>query len=116
MVSKVCFSTFLLSETDDSLVRNQIVFAIITHDNDIKQQYIAVVNKRERQLPVAVLSFESCTLDAMKRSHTFQQQVTKLLYDAKVKAEVARHARSKERIIQLLLQQEYLAGLFSWFV
>ncbi|EJK47104.1 hypothetical protein THAOC_34200 [Thalassiosira oceanica] len=89
-----------------------IVFAIITLDSDIKgpAQNIAVVNKGERQLPVAVLSFESCTLGAMGRSYTFQQQVTNLLNDAKRKTEVARRAWSKEKMIHLILQQKYVAG------
>mmetsp|Transcript_1963 Transcript_1963/g.3994 ORF Transcript_1963/g.3994 Transcript_1963/m.3994 type:complete len:281 (-) Transcript_1963:1490-2332(-) len=89
-----------------------IIFAIITHDSDIKgpAQNIAVVNKRERQLPVAVLSFESYTAGAMGRSYAFQQQVAKLLNDANEKAKVARQARMKERIIRLLLQREYFAA------
>lgn len=91
------------------------MYAIITLDSDIKgpAQNIAVVNKGERQLPVAVLSFESCTLGAMGRSYTFQQQVTNLLNDAKRKTEVARRAWSKEKMIHLILQQKYVAGKFD---
>ena len=90
--------------------KKMLVFAVITCDSDLRGRDVIVVKDGARQLPIATLSFTGYEASALKSAGTFKANVARLLNDANEKERVAKECRSKERIIQLMLKNEYLAA------
>ncbi len=76
-----------------------LIFAIITEEFDVKGSHIIVVDKSERQLPIATLSFESYEPRALKRAYSFQKLVQKMKETERI--------LQKEKIIRFIILGEY---------
>ncbi|KAL7539910.1 hypothetical protein ACHAWF_006542 [Thalassiosira exigua] len=90
--------------------KKMVVFAVITAKADVRAKDLIVVNKSERQLPLAALSFEGYSSSALSLSCAFQDQVTELWKEMKEKEKVAEEAQRKQKIIGLIVKTEYLAA------
>ena len=88
-----------------------LVFLVITTKFALRGQHdIVVVKKTQRQLPIATLSFLSYDPKALIAASTFQSSVSKLVSEVREKEKAVKQAAAKEKIIKLILQEEYLAA------
>jgi len=88
-----------------------LVFLVITTKFDLRGHHdIVVVKKSQRQLPIATLSFLSYDPKALTTASTFQASVSKLVSEVREKEKAVKQAAAKEKIIKLILQEEYLAA------
>jgi len=88
-----------------------LVFLVITTKFDLRGQHdIVVVKKSQRQLPIATLSFLSYDPKALTAASAFQANVSKLVSEVREKEKAVKVAAAKERIIKLILEEEYLAA------
>jgi len=88
-----------------------LVFLVITTKFDLRgPQDIVVVEKTQRQLPIATLSFLSYDPRALTAARTFQANVSKLVAEVREKEKAVKVATAKEKIIKLILQEEYFAA------
>ena len=88
-----------------------LVFLVITTKFALRGQHdIVVVKKTQRQLPIATLSFLSYDPKALIAASTFQASVSKLVSEVREKEKAVKQAAAKEKIIKLILQEEYLAA------
>ena len=87
-----------------------LVFLVITTKFDLRGHDIVVVKKSQRQLPIATLSFLSYDPRALKAASAFQANVSKLVAEVREKEKAVKVATAKERIIKLILEEEYLAA------
>ena len=90
--------------------KKMLVFAVITTEMDVKTKKIVVVQKSERQLPIATLSFERVSETGMKVANRFQKKLNALKDEKEKKEAIAQEAREKENIEKLLFRREYLAA------
>eukprot|EP00571_Detonula_confervacea_P002737 CAMPEP_0172326540 /NCGR_PEP_ID=MMETSP1058-20130122/56861_1 /TAXON_ID=83371 /ORGANISM="Detonula confervacea, Strain CCMP 353" /LENGTH=73 /DNA_ID=CAMNT_0013043353 /DNA_START=42 /DNA_END=260 /DNA_ORIENTATION=- len=58
--------------------KKMLIFAVITTKTDTRGRGVIVVKKTQRQLPIATLSFGGFSHSALKVSHSFQAQVSRL--------------------------------------
>ena len=90
--------------------QKMVVFAVIAPPRNIKHSGITVVDRTERQLPIATLSFTGLSNSALQSATSFQAQVS-ALWNEKLRLEkTAQEAKSKEKIIQRILEREYEAA------
>ena len=88
-----------------------LVFLVITTKFDLRGHHdIVVVKKTQRQLPIATLSFLSYDPKALTAASTFQANVSKLVAEVREKEKAVKQAAAKEKIIKLILQEEYFAA------
>ena len=87
-----------------------IIFAVITETSDYRGRGVIVVKKSQRQLPIATLSFAGFESSAMKLGMTFASLIDEMRALAEEKEKQAKEARSKEKIVRLLIEGEYLAA------
>ena len=87
-----------------------LVFLVITTKFNLRGHDIVVVKKTQRQLPIATLSFLSYDPKALTAASAFQANVSKLVSEVREKEKAVKVAAAKERIIKLILEEEYLAA------
>jgi len=92
-----------------------LVFAVITTVTDLRGGVlnggdIIVAKKRERQLPIATLSFEGWDQSALQVSASFHATVAQLWKKVGETEKLAKEAKAKERVIRLLIENEYMAA------
>ena len=90
--------------------RQVLIFLVIYEPRDIRTKDIIVVNNTHRQLPIGTISFANTTSNAKAAADSFYEHVNELVQEKNKKEMIAREARSKEKIIRLLISGEYFAA------